>query len=66
MPANSREQFYGQQQQSKPGMTVMDEADRNLQQQISREHIFFRKYDPNEPHLAELKSYAESVDRHTT
>jgi hypothetical protein len=47
MPPNSSERFYDQQQQSKPAMTAMDEADRYLQQQISREHIFFRKYDPN-------------------
>jgi hypothetical protein len=44
----------------------MDEADRYLQQHISKEHIFFSSYNFHEPYLAVEESYADSVDRHTT
>jgi hypothetical protein len=47
-------------------LTPMDEADNYLKRQIAKSHVFYEKFDDEDPNNAILENHSDSVDRQVT
>jgi hypothetical protein len=47
-------------------LTPMDEADNYLKRKIAKSHVFYEKFDDEDPKNAILESHSDSVDRLVT